>query len=134
MSGRPYKYSRGMAIAQLMVDQRRPVIRQGGKNARQVFLDPATDELYVSYSDTIDWVPKLSRLTRFGREAHYIMPDKPEVEGQPYIQWGEMEIKPIEGWPTEEEIAKEIADSEEREKRGGGLAFNDFLAMKRMIG
>lgn len=133
MSGRPYTYSRAMAIAQLMIDQRRPAVKEAGDNLRPVYI--FGENLFVSYSDTIDWVPKLSRLTRYGREEHYINKDKPEVEGQPYIQWGTMEIKPIAAWPTEEEIAVEISASAEREKNwNGSLSTNDILAITRLAG
>lgn len=159
MSGHPYKYGRGMAIAQLMRDMRRPALQEIVKKNKEWYdylvkrrdesgLDynvlgphgPETvylhgEDLYVSYSDTIDWVPKLSKLTKFGREAHYIRADKPEVEGEPYVQWGTQVIEPIKGWPTEEEIATEIAASAEREKNwNGSLSANDLSALSRLIG
>jgi hypothetical protein len=132
MSGRPYTYSRGMAIAQLMIDQRRPAIKAAGKNLRQVFL--YGEDLFVSYFDTIDWVPKLSKLTRYGRCEDMIVEGKPEIEGQPYTQWGTMIIEPIEGWPTEKEIAACITESAERQKDGGSLSTNDITAFKRLRG
>ena len=92
------------------------------------------DDLFVSYSDTIDWVPKLSKLSKFGREVHHLVNGKPEIEGEPYVQWGAMVIDPIPGWPTEEEIAACIAESAEREKAGGGFSVNDFTAMQRALG
>lgn len=168
MSGHPYIYGRGMAIAKLMQDMRRPVLKEiirknkerydelcksrdeskldyhvfGPHGPQTVYLHG--EDLYVSRSDTIDWVPKLEKLTRYGRWSSMILKDKPEVEGKPYIQWGDMVIKPIEGWPTEAEIAAEIAESSEREKKWResvakdpgylGLSLNDFDAMKRTIG
>lgn len=117
VSGRPYTYGRAMAIAQLMRDRRRPAIKEIEKKKppynklQEVYLHG--EDLYVSYQDTIDWVPKLTKLTRDG---HAI--------------WGI-----IDGWPTEEEIAAEIAASAEREKNwNGSLSANDFTAVARMAG
>jgi hypothetical protein len=135
MSGRPYTYSRAMAIAQLMRDQRRPVMSEVGKHVRQVF--KFGEDLFVSYSDTIDWVPKLSKLSRYGREAHYLTEEQRRDENpeSKIISWGTQEIKPIEGWPTEEEIAEEIAASTEREKNwNGSLGDNDRTAFERLQG
>lgn len=159
MSGRPYKYGRAMAIAQLMRDMRRPALKEiveknkahydmlvksrdesglsynviGPHGPETVYL--YGDDLFTSYSDSIDWVPKLEKLTRFGRPERCLVPGKPEVEGEPYIQWGTQEIKPIAGWPTEEEIAACIAESAEEEKNwNGSLSTNDFRAMKRLLG
>jgi hypothetical protein len=113
MSGRPYTYSRSMAIAQLMVDRRRPVIKKAeeDKKLRRVYL--YGNDLFVDFQDTIDWVPKLSKLTKDG------------------VWFGDT---PIAGWPTEEEIAACIAESAEREKAGGGLSVNDLTAMQRALG
>lgn len=133
MSGRPYTYSREMAIVQLMRDYRRPVIKQLANNKllRTVYL--FDNQLFVSYSDTIDWVPKLSRLTRFGREEHFIWPDKPESE-EPYLSWGNQIVEPIAGWPTEQEIQDCIKESAERERQGGNLSTNDMIAAQRLMG
>ena len=126
-----------MAIAQLMRDMRRPVLKEiveknkerhdmlvkhrdesglhypvyGPHPLRIVYL--YGDDLFISYSDTIDWVPKLMKIGPNG-EA-----------------WGGI----IEGWPTEEEIAVEIAESAEREKNwSGSLGANDITAFERMVG
>ena len=122
MSGRPYRYGRAMAIAQLMKDHRRPAIQEIVKKNKEHYdmlvksrdksgLDypvcgphgPQTvylhgKDFYVAFEDTIDWVPKLEKVGPNG-EAHGSI---------------------IEGWPTEEEIAAEIAASAEREKNWGG--------------
>lgn len=135
MSGRPYKYDRAMAIAQLMRDFRRPAVKKAAEDRtlEQVFLDVRTRALYVSFSDTIDWVPKLSRLSFYGRQEMYILDGKPEIDGEPYYQFkGGPEIKPIAAWPTEVEIAAEIALSALREEQGGSLSTNDLLAITRM--
>ena len=109
MSGRPDTYSQEKAIAQLMRDRRRPAIREAGKNLRTVYL--YGEDLFVAFSDTIDWIPKLSKITSDGQS------------------WGSR----IEGWPTEEEIAAEIAASAEREKNwSGSLSSNDISALERM--
>jgi hypothetical protein len=148
MSGRPYTYGRAMAIAQLMRDMRRPVLQEMAKKDKP-YNTPQTiykhgEDLYVSYCDTIDWVPKLSKLTKYGREARYLTADKIAVETDNREQfpayWSDilkkqLYIEPIEGWPTEEEIAAEIASSAEREKNWNGtLAANDLTAIKRLLG
>lgn len=122
MSGRPYTYSRGMAIAQLMTDRRRPAIKEAEQKKRLERVYLYGEDLFVAYEDTIDWVPKLSKLTSDGKQEMYI----------PYP--GGPEIEPIAGWPTEEEIAASIAESAEREKQGGGLSVNDITAIERMLG
>lgn len=167
MSGRPYTYSRGMAIAQLMRDMRRPVLRAiveknkehydmlvksrdksglkydvyGPHGPETVYL--FGEDLFTAYSDTIDWVPKLCKLTKFGRLEDYLNAEQRAAETDnreqfpthySYILNKQLYIEPIEGWPTEEEIATEIAESAEREKAGRSLSTNDFLAMARMLG
>jgi hypothetical protein len=177
MSGRPYTYGRGMAIAKLMQDIRRPALQaivNKNKEWHDLFVKRRDEsglkyhvsgphpvqtiylygeELFTSYSDTIDWVPKLSKLTKYGRHAHYLsaeqiaseQPDNPEQFPQYYsdILHKQLYIDAIEGWPTEAEIAAEIAESAEREKRWResykktgslGLSLNDLDTMKRTIG
>lgn len=168
MSGRPYKYGRAMAIAQLMRDMRRPVLKaiveeekarydELVKRQQESGLDykvlgphgPQTvylygEDLFIAYSDTIDWVPKLEKLTKYGRHSSYLTAEQIAAETPDPKQfptyWSEMlneqlYIGPIRGWPTEKEIAAEIAESEEREKSwNGSLSANDFSAMKRVIG
>lgn len=170
MSGRPYTYSRAMAIAQLMRDMRRPVLKEIVKNNKEWynFLVAKRDasgidysvagphglqevylyggDLFIAYSDSIDWVPKLSKLTKYGREAHYLTPEQIAAETDkreqfPMYGWDKTItehkyfIEPIEGWPTEEEIAAEIAASAEREKNWkGNLSANDITAMERVVG
>ena len=168
MSGRPYTYSRGMAIAQLMRDMRRPALKkiveenkkdydyavkrrdEGGLNYPVLGPRALTvlylyrEDLFTSYSDTIDWVPKLSKLTKYGREAHYLTAEQIAVETDDREQfptyWSDilkkqLYIEPIEGWPTEEEIADEIVASVERENSwNGSLSANDFSAFQRMVG
>ena len=139
MSGRPYTYGRGMAIAQLMRDMRRPALKKiveegkvwyeelvrrrdesgldypvcGPHGPQTVYL--YGEDLFIALSDTIDWVPKLCKLNSDGS----------------FYKGGD----PIEGWPTEEEIAAEIAASAEREKNWkGSLSSNDFLAIQRLTG
>jgi hypothetical protein len=168
MSGRPYTYSRGMAIAQLMQDMRRPVLKEivarekerydnlvkyheahkewgikplGPHGPRTVYL--YGEDLFVSYSDTIDWVPKLEKLTKYGRPENQLTEAQIATETDNRKQfptyWSDilkkqLYIEPIEGWPTEEEIAAEIAASAEREKRWkGSLSSNDFLAALRLL-
>ena len=167
MSGRPYTYSRAMAIAQLMRDMRRPVLKKivdenqkrydelvksrdesglnytvyGPHGPETVYL--YGEDLFTSYSDTIDWVPKLSRLTKYGREAHYLTAEQIATETPNREQfptyWSDilgkqLYIEPIEGWPSEEEIAACIAESAEREKNwNGSLSTNDFTALARML-
>lgn len=140
MSGRPYTYSRSMAIAQLMRDRRRPAIKEIEKK-KAPYNIPSTvylykEDLFVSYQDTIDWVPKLHKLTRYGRQESYLTETQihEETADSKIISWGDYEIEPIEGWPTEEEIASCIAESAELEKAGGSLSTNDFTAMKRLLG
>jgi hypothetical protein len=145
MSGRPYTYSRGMAIAQLMRDMSRPVMQKlkaEKKHIRDVYLHG--EDLYVSYSDTIDWVPKLEKLTKYGRLSMYLTAAQVAVETddpkQFPMRWSEilnrqLYFEPIEGWPTEEEIAAKIAASAEREKNwNGSLSANDISAFNRMVG
>lgn len=145
MSGRPYTYERAMAIAQLMRDMRRPVLKERQEkkeHIRDVYLHG--EDLYVSYCDTIDWVPKLSKLTKYGRQAYYLTAEQIATETDNREQfpmyWSDilnkqLYIEPIEGWPTEEEIAAEIAASAEREKNWkGSLSSNDFTAVARMLG
>ena len=176
MSGHPYTYGRGMAIAKLMVDMRRPVLQEIVQKNKEWHdhlvkkrdesgLDyhvfgphgPTTvylygEDLFTAYSDTIDWVTKLSKLTKYGRHAHFLIPeqianekpDDPKQFSQGYsdILNKETYIDAIEGWPTEMEIAMEIAQSAERERkwsqsyqRGAenlGLELNDIDAMRRM--
>jgi hypothetical protein len=168
MSGRPYTYSRGMAIAQLMRDMRRPVLKEIVaknkewydvlvKKQQESGIDykvagphgPETlylygEDLFTSYGDTIDWVPKLSKLTRYGRQAHYLTAEQIAVETPDREQfptyWSDilkkqLYIEPIEGWPTEEEIDACVAESTEAEKNwNGSLSANDFTAMKRSLG
>ena len=167
MSGRPYTYSRAMAIAQLMRDMRRPVLKEivaknkgrydmlvkhqqesgldykvyGPHGLETVYL--YGEDLFISYSDTIDWVPKLSKLTKYGRQAHYLTAEQIAIETDNREQfptyWSDilkkqLYIEPIEGWPTEEEIAACIAESAEREKnRNGSLSANDFTALTRIL-
>jgi hypothetical protein len=157
-----------MAIAQLMRDMRRPVLKEivaeekahydelvkwheehntrikpyGPHGPETVYL--YGDDLFVSYSDTIDWVPKLSKLTKYGRNSHYLTAEQIAVESDNREQfptyWSDilkkqLYIEPIKGWPTEEEISVEIAASSEREKNWkGGLSANDFLAISRVLG
>jgi len=125
-----------MAIAQLMRDNRRPfMITEAAKHVRSVFL--YGEDLFVSFSDTIDWVAKLSKLTRYGREAHYLTGEQISRENpnDKVMAWGTQEIKPIAGWPTEEEIAACIAESAEAEKNwDGSLGANDRTALNRMLG
>jgi len=71
------------------------------------------DDFFVSFQDTIDWVPKLAKVGPNG-EA-----------------WGGI----IKGWPTEEEIAACIAESAEAEKNwNGSLSANDRSAFNRRVG
>lgn len=124
MSGKPYTYGRAMAIAQLMRDMRRPALKKiveeekarydslvkrrdasgldypvcGPHGPQTVYL--YGEDLFIAISDTIDWVPKLVKLNRNGS----------------FYEGG----IPVEGWPTEEEIAAEIAASAEREKNWSG--------------
>jgi hypothetical protein len=157
-----------MAIAQLMRDMRRPVLKAiveenkkhhdelikirdksglnynvlGPHGPETVYL--YGDDLFTSYSDTIDWVPKLSKLTKYGRHEHHLTAEQIATETdnreQFPLYWSgilnkQLYIEPIEGWPTEEEIAAEIAASAEREKNwSGSLSANDFSAMARMLG
>lgn len=139
MSGRPYTYGRAMAIAQLMRDMRRPALKKvvEEEQARYEYLVKVRDEsglnypvcgpwppvtvylygedLFIAMSDTIDWVPKLCKLN----------PDGSFYTGG----------TPVEGWPTEEEIAAEIAASAEREKNwNGSLSANDITAIERSNG
>ena len=168
MSGRQYTYSRGMAIAQLMRDMRRPALKEiveknkkgydylvkrrdesglnypvlGPHGPQTVYL--YGEDLFTSYSDTIDWVPKLSKLTKYGRHANQLTNEQIATETDNREQFPtyysdilnkQLYIEPIEGWPTEEEIAAEIAESSEREKNWNcSLAANDISAMKRMLG
>jgi len=168
MSGRPYTYSRAMAIAQLMRDMRRPALkeiveknkkwheelvkRRDESGLKYTVLGPHgpqtlylyKEDLFTSYSDTIDWVPKLSKLTKYGRHEHYLTAEQIAVETDNREQFPmyyseilnrQLYIEPIEGWPTEKEIAAEIAASAEREKNwNGSLSANDFSAAKRIIG
>lgn len=168
MSGFPYTYGRGMAIAQLMRDMRRPVLKKiveenkeryeqlvkwheehktgikpfGPHGPETVYLYEG--DLFTSYSDTIDWVPKLQKLTKYGRRSSYlteaqIAAETPDQEQFP-THWSDilkkqLYIESIEGWPTEEEIAAEIAASAEREKNwSGSLSANDFTAFRRLAG
>ena len=139
MSGRPYTYGRAMAIAQLMRDMRRPALKKiieenkerydmlvkrrdesglnypvcGPHGIDTVYL--YGEDLFIALSDTIDWVPKLCKLNQDGT----------------FYKGG----SPVEGWPTEEEIAAEIAASAEREKNwNGSLSANDFTAIERLSG
>jgi hypothetical protein len=139
MSGRPYTYGREMAIAQLMRDMRRPGLRE--LQPRTVYL--YGKDLFVSYADTIDWVSKLSKLTKYGREESQLTAEQITVETDNKEQFPtcfsdilkkQLYIEPIEGWPSEVEIAAEIAESARREKLGGSLSVNDISAFKRMIG
>jgi hypothetical protein len=157
-----------MAIAQLMRDMRRPILKEIVEKNKAHYDElvkrrdksglnyhvfephgPQTvyfygDDLFVSYSDTIDWVPKLEKLTKYGRRERYLTAEQVAVETDNKEQfpthWSDilkkqLYIEPIEGWPTEEEIAAEIAASAEREKNwNGSLSANDFSAMKRLIG
>jgi hypothetical protein len=156
-----------MAIAQLMRDMRRPVLKEiVAKNKEHYEMlvayrdksglkydvcgphGPETvylygEDLFTSYSDTIDWVPKLSKLTKYGRPANQLTADQRAVETDDREQFPtyysdilkkQLYIEAIEGWPTEEEIAACIAESAEREKAGGGLAMNDMFAIQRAIG
>src|SRR4029077_4617663 len=134
MSGSPYTYSRGMAIAQLMVDRRRPIIKELAEKKRLPRVYLFEDDLFTAYEDSVDWVPKLTKLTRYGREVIYIWSEIQEVEGQPYNTWGGRVVEPLRGWPTEEEIAACIQESAEREKAGGSLSTNDIEAMRRLLG
>lgn len=168
MSGRLYTYSRGMAIAQLMRDMRRPALKKIIEENKEHYDElvkwhekrntgikpfgphaPTTvylydEDLFTSYSDTIDWVPKLSKLTKYGRAAHYLTAEQIAIETDDRKQfptyWSDilkkqLYIEPIEGWPTEEEIASEIAASVEREKNwSGSLSANDFSAVARLLG
>lgn len=140
MSGRPYTYSRAMAIAQLMRDMRRPVLKKiveenkeryeylvnwheehktgikpyGPRGLETVYL--YGEDVFVSYQDTIDWVPKLTKVGPDGSAYGSI----------------------IEGWPTEEEIAACIAESAEREAKykdnPNALWVNDAAALQRLKG
>lgn len=168
MSGRPYTYDRGMAIAQLMRDMRRPVLKKiveknkewydllvkrrdesglkysvlGPHGPQTVYL--YGEDLFTSYSDTIDWVPKLRKLTKYGRESSYLTEAQIAAETSDQKQfptrWSDilekqLYIESIAGWPTEEEIAAEIAASAEREKNwSGSLSANDFTAIGRLTG
>lgn len=168
MSGRPYTYGRGMAIAQLMRDMRRPVLKEivaknkawhdelvksrdrsgldyqvlGPHGPETVYL--YGEDLFTSYSDTIDWVPKLAKLTKYGRHANYLTAEQIATETDNREQFPtyysdilhkQLYIEPIAGWPTEEEIAAEIAASAEREKNWkGSLSANDFTAAARLLG
>src|SRR5580692_1078242 len=137
MSGRPYTYSRGMAIAQLMRDNRRPAIKEIEKK-KPPYNRPRTvylygEDLFTAYSDTIDWVPKLSKLSKYGREIHYMTQTQIDNEhiNKP-LDWANREITPIDGWPTEEEIEACIAESAELEKSwDGSLSTNDISAFAR---
>lgn len=146
MSGAPYTYSRGMAIAQLMRDMLRPVMQEldaKKEHIHTVYL--YGEELFVAYSDTLDWVPKLSKLTKYGRQRMYLTDEQVATETEnskfPVYGWDKT-IKehkyfhdPIKGWPTEAEIAEEIAASAEREKNWkGSLSANDITAFERMAG
>jgi hypothetical protein len=168
MSGRPYTYSRGMAIAQLMVDMRRPILKQivqenkehhdqlvkwrdehgfkysvlGPHGPQTVYL--YGEDLFTSYSDTIDWVPKLSKLTKYGRHEKYLTTEQIAIETDNREQFPtyysdilkkQLYIEPIRGWPTEEEITACIAESAELEKNwNGSLSTNDFTAIRRILG
>jgi len=168
MSGRPYTYGRAMAIAQLMRDMRRPVLKKIVEEGKQRYDElvkwhekhgtgikpygphgPETvylygKDLFVSYSDTIDWVPKLEKLTKYGRRSCYLTAAQIAEETDNREQFPmyysdilkkQLYIEPIEGWPTEEEIAAEIAESAEREKNwNGSLSANDFSAIEKIIG
>jgi hypothetical protein len=141
-----------MAIAQLMRDMRRPVLKEiVEKNKKRdksgldyYVLGPHApqivylygDDLFTAYSDSIDWVPKLSKLTKYGRPEGYLTEAQIANEATEVpLSWTGEEIKPIEGWPTENEIAAEIAASAEREKKwSGSLSSNDFAAAERMLG
>jgi len=113
VSGRPYTYSRGMAIAQLMKDRRRPAIKEAEQKKRLQTVYLYGEDLFVAYEDTIDWVPKLFKLSHDGKTFG----------------------SAIAGWPTEEEIAACIVESAEREKNwNGSLSANDFTAFERMRG
>jgi hypothetical protein len=167
MSGRPYTYGRGMAIAQLMRDMRRPVLKQivsenkehyerlvrwrdengfdypisGPHGPETVYL--YGEDLFTAYSDTIDWVPKLSKLTRYGRHERQLTIEQVLLETDDRKQFPtyysdilkrQLYIEPIQGWPSEEEIEACIIESAERENAGGGLVMNDMFAMQRMLG
>lgn len=176
MSGHPYTYGRGMAIAQLMKDMRRPALQaivKKNKEWHELLIKrrdesglnyhvfgphgPTTvylygGDLFTSCSDTIDWVPKLQKLTKFGRHECFLTAEQIATETddrKQFPMWYSKPEKPqynepIEGWPTEAEIAAEIAESAEREKQWRdavakdpgylGLSLNDFDAMKRTIG
>lgn len=161
-----------MAIAKLMRDMRRPVLQAIVEKNKKHYdelvksrdksgLDyhvfgphgPETvylygEDLFTTHSDTIDWVPKLSKLTKYGRHKYYLTSDQLAIETDDREQFPmhysdilnkQLYIEPIEGWPTEGEIAAEIAESVERERvwrESGtfGLSLNDFDAMKRMVG
>jgi hypothetical protein len=157
-----------MAIAQLMRDMRRPVLKKIIEENKQHYDQlvkwrdehgfnyhilgphgPETvylygDDLFTSYSDTIDWVPKLSKLTRYGRNENYLTVEQIAEETDNREQFPtyysdilkkQLYIEPIKGWPTEEEIAAEITASADREKNwNGSLSANDFSAMERTLG
>jgi hypothetical protein len=101
-------------------------------------------DLFTAHSDTIDWVPKLSKLTTYGRPVNQLTAAQVAVETDNRKQFPtyycdllkkQLYIEPIEGWPTEEEIAAEIEESAEREKNwNGSLSANDFSAIKRILG
>lgn len=167
MSGRPYTYSRSMAIAQLMRDMRRPILKEivaknkawydelvkrrdesgldypvcGPHGPQTIYLHD--EDLFISYSDTIDWVPKLEKLTKYGRPSRQLTDAQIAVETSDQKQFPmyysdilkkQLYIESIEGWPTEEEIAAEIVASAEREKNWkGSLSVNDLSAMERLI-
>jgi hypothetical protein len=157
-----------MAIAQLMRDMRRPALKEivkknkerydwavkrrdesglnypvsGPHDVQTVYLYGA--DLFTSYSDTIDWVPKLSKLTKYGREANRLTTEQIAAETDDREQfplyWSDilekqLYIDPIEGWPSEEEISACIEESAEAEKNwNGSLSANDATALRRMVG
>lgn len=96
MSGKPYKYSRGQAIAHLMRDHRRPIIQKLAENKRlQTVYIGADDELFTCLTTTIEWLPRLIKLDAKGRGFASSL---------------------TEGWPTEEEISACIIESEQRSR------------------
>jgi hypothetical protein len=109
MSGRPFTYSRGQAIAHLMQDHRRPIIKKLAEEKRLSPVYIYKDDLFVCWTSTAEWLPRLYKLTPQGRQENTSM-------------WDGSDVAPIAGWPSEEEIAACIAASAEREKAGGGLA------------
>ena len=126
MSGRPEKYTRGRAIAHLMQDHRRPIIQKlatekhglgGFTHLQTIYIGPGDygDDLFICLTSTAEWLPRIFKLDSEGR-------------------WHPGSSK-VQGWPTEEEIAACIAESEEREKNwNGSLSTNDFTAIKEMTG